>query len=312
MNPPFTNRAKMGEKFPKDVQQELRSRVDSLEQCLVNNDSEMNDFVDKNSIRPLFVALADSCMASTSRTNVLTMICPTIVLSATSGQQERRILAHRYHIHTIVTCHQPGNVNLSQNTNINESIVVTARRHNGSNPPTRFIQLDKMPLDDSEVEDLHRCLLKIDEGQIENGWGEVSYWPADLIEEGDWTAAIWRSSHLAKAAAQLAGHPDLRAIHKHSGLSVWKTGATLSGPFERSDDSIPGSFPVLYSKGAAAQTKILGRPDEHWIPKQRNEEILRLNSGIYPEVQKLLQKGACPLNCVSGVIVQWALCPRRV
>ena len=22
--------------------------------------------------------------------------------------------------------------------------------------------------------------------------------------------------------------------------------------------------------------------------------------------------GACPLNCVSGVIVQWALCPRRV
>ena len=291
MNPPFTNRAKMGEKFPKDVQQKLRSHVDSLEQILVNNDSEMNDFVDKNSIRPLFVALADSCMASTllSRTNILTMICPTVVLSAISGQQERRILARRYHIHTIVTCHQPGNINLSQNTNINESIMV-AMRHNEPNPPTRFINLDRMPADDDEVADLHRCLLDCEEGLMANGWGEIFYWTADLIEDGDWTAAIWRSSHLAKAAAQLASHPDMCAIHKHPELSVWKTGATLSGPFKRSDASIPGSFPVMYSKGATAQTKIFGKPDEYWIPKERNEEILRLNSGIYPEVQKLLQK----------------------
>lgn len=62
MNPPFTNRTNMGQKFSKDVQQKLRSRVDSMEQILVSNDGEMNNFVDKNSVRPLFVALADRAL----------------------------------------------------------------------------------------------------------------------------------------------------------------------------------------------------------------------------------------------------------
>ena len=55
------------------------------------------------------------------------MINPTIALSATSGLKERQMLAQRFHIHTVLTCHQPGNINMSQNTNINESIVVMCR-----------------------------------------------------------------------------------------------------------------------------------------------------------------------------------------
>ena len=38
MNPPFTNRAKMGEKFPKEIQQALRSRADAMEEFLVRAD----------------------------------------------------------------------------------------------------------------------------------------------------------------------------------------------------------------------------------------------------------------------------------
>ena len=128
MNPPFSNRSKMGEKFPKEIQQRLRARVDVMEQNLVRNDKDMDDFVDKNSLAPLFVALADHSLEKQDGT--LTMVHPTIALSNPSGQQERRILAQRFHIHTIVTCHQPSNINLSQNTNINESIIV-ARRHDG-------------------------------------------------------------------------------------------------------------------------------------------------------------------------------------
>ena len=30
-------------------------------------------------------------------------------------------------------------------------------------------------------------------GPLDDGWGEVSYWPSDRITEGDWTPAIWRS-----------------------------------------------------------------------------------------------------------------------
>ena len=101
---------------------------------------------------------------------MVTMIEPTIALSATSGLKERQVLAQRYHVDTVLTCHQPGNINMSQNTNINESIVVM-RRHSGDSPkpPTRFINLDRFPTDEAEVDDLHQSLLQCQRDIIPNG-----------------------------------------------------------------------------------------------------------------------------------------------
>ena len=138
MNPPFTNRAKMGEKFPANIQQALRSRVDDMERILVRNDENMEDFTDKNSIGPLFVALADLCLRKPE--GILAMINPTIALCAPSGLNERRTLAERYHIHTILTCHQPGNINMSQHTNVNECIIVMGR-HKGPKSANAVHQL---------------------------------------------------------------------------------------------------------------------------------------------------------------------------
>ena len=135
MNPPFTNRSNMGEKFADPSQQSLRNRVDQLESRLVAADGDLAGFVDKNSIAPLFVALTERCLDRDSA--VLAMIHPTIALTNASGQHERRILADRFDVDTVLTCHQPGNINLSQNTNINESIVVMRRR--AEDPPPRFV-----------------------------------------------------------------------------------------------------------------------------------------------------------------------------
>ncbi|MDE0212111.1 MAG: hypothetical protein OXJ64_19805, partial [Boseongicola sp.] len=106
MNPPFTNRSKMGEKFPAQTQKAMRRRADALEAEFVQNDTEMKNFGDKNSIRPLFVALAEKCLDPVD--GMVAMINPTIALTATSGRRERRLLAQRFHIHTLLTCHQPG------------------------------------------------------------------------------------------------------------------------------------------------------------------------------------------------------------
>ena len=268
MNPPFTNRAKMGEKFPKEMQQKMRSRADSMEEVLVRADPSLMEFSDKNSIRPLFVALADHIQKWPD--GVVSMINPTIALSSTSGLKERQILAERFHIHTVLTCHQPGNINMSQQTNINESIVVMRRHLNGPKPPTRFIHLDRLPVDEGDVEDLHRCLRECDLGQMSNGWGEVSEWPTERMEAGDWTPAIWRAPELAEAARRFANHPDLLAIN------------TVHGT--------PGSFPILKSKGSEGQQTIQSKPDEHWVPKKRNENHLKLNGGTYPEADKILEK----------------------
>ena len=288
MNPPFTNRAKMGEKFPKETQRLMRSRADMMEEILVEADFGLSEFVDKNSIRPLFVALAEHIQKH--RDGVVSMIIPSIALSSTSGLKERQILAKRFYIHTVLTCHQPGNNNMSQNTNINESIVVMRRHHDGPKPPTRFVQLDKMPVDEIEVEALHCCVLDCSQGQISNGWGEVSYWPTDRMEEGDWVPTIWRSPELADASTIFANHPDLLAIADVPGLSVHSTGRALRDSFERAEENIPGSFPILKSKGSKGQKVIRSKPDEHWIPKNRDGGQLQLHGDSYPEADKMLEK----------------------
>ena len=286
MNPPFTSRAKMGEKFPSETKKALRNRADVLEQGLVNSDPELKEFVDRNALAPLFVALADKCARETD--GVMTMIHPTIALSNPSGLDERRILARRWHIHTILTSYQPRNINLSQDTTINESIVV-ATRHDGAKPPTRVINLDRFPIDDDEAADLHACLAKCEVGAIANGWGEVSQWPAERIEAGDWTAALWRSPELAQAAARFANHESMQTMGS-AGISPVRTTQPLNAFHERITGSIPGSFPVIDSKGTDGQRWIQSRPDEHWIPKNYDERIREANGGIHPEAEKILRK----------------------
>ena len=293
MNPPFTNREKMGEKFPTEIQQALRSRANAMEKLLVKVDPNLKGFIDKNSIRPPFVALADHIQKRPD--GVVSMITPTIALSATSGLKERQILAQRFHIHTVLTCHQRGNINISQNTSIHESIVVMRRYPDGPKPPTRFVHLDKMPTDESEVEDLHRYLRECSQGQMSEGWGEVSHWPAERMEVGDWSPAIWRSPKLAEAATGFTNHPDLRAIGNKPGLSIHATGQVLRGSFERAERGTSGSFPILKSKGSEGQKAIRSKPDEFWIPKKRDGNQFQLNGGSYPEVDRILEKAGCLL-----------------
>ena len=272
MNPPFTNREKMGEKFPKDVQQALRSTVDHMERILIRSDNEMDNFADKNSIGPLFVALADRCLQK--QAGVLVMINPTIALCAPSGLTERLVLAARYHIHTILTCHQPNNINLSQHANLNESIVVMHRRR-GARPPTRFINLDRLPNDDRHAHELHQALIKCDEGHLRDGWGEVSHWPAESIEAGDWTPAIWRSPTLAKASQELAYHPHLQALGSIPGCTAHDGSRRVRENFDRSIRDDKESIPILESKGAEGQKTIQSTPDGHWVFKKGRERQAR-------------------------------------
>ena len=137
---------------------------------------------------------------------------------------------------------------------------------------------------------MHICLKECLNGQMSNGWGEVSHWPAERMEVGDWSPAIWRSPKLAEAATGFTNHPDLRAIGKKPGLSIHATGRVLRGSFKCAEHGTPGSFPILKSKGSEGQMAIRSRPDEFWIPKKRDEDRLRLNGGSYPEADRILEK----------------------
>ena len=157
MNPPFTNRAKMGEKYPSDTKKALSARVDYLAGLLTKSDSGLADMDNKNSLAPQFVGLADK-LVGTER-GVLALLHPVSALSTADEKAvgERIALAKRYHIHTILTCHQPNQVNLSQDTGINECIII-ARRHAGTKPSTRFISLDRLPTNEAEVDAMFNAI----------------------------------------------------------------------------------------------------------------------------------------------------------
>ena len=287
MNPPFSSRKKMGEKFPQTIKTQLQRRVDAMEAYLTNADEEMIEFTDKNALEPLFTALAEKCTMNVS--GVLTMINPTLALCAPSAIHKRRILSQRYHIHTVLTSHQPGQVNLSQNAGINESIIV-ARRQQDPKPPTKFISLDRIPTDESEVAELHKALCSCHEGEIADGWGEISYWPAERMAEGDWTPAVWRSPELAEAAHNLSTAAKLPRMDEK--YTIRTTLQELYASCKLAEEHEPGSFPVIASKSSDGQMTLQSRPDQYWIPKNAGESRRLANGGTYPEADKILQKAA--------------------
>ncbi|MYD74720.1 MAG: hypothetical protein F4Y11_11125 [Chloroflexi bacterium] len=283
MNPPFTNRSKVGEKFQSSDRILLLARIDAMAEMLVRGDSRLGGFVDKNTVAPPFVGLADRILRS--HDSVLTVVHPTIALSNPSGLQERLVLAERFHIHTIVTCHQPGQINLSQIVNINESLII-ARRHPEPQPPTRFINLDRFPATDDQVTDLHESLARCDIGAIDNGWGEVSEWPATRVAEGDWTPAIWRSPELAEAASHFATDVEMQSIESDD---IYQAGRRVREFCRKASDSDIDSFPLLKSKGADGQTTIHAMPDSHYRPKEpTNRRCLRGVQNLKARAEYLL------------------------
>ena len=210
MNPPFTNRTKSGEKFDSGDQQKLRQRMDALEKMLVFSEPSLDGVLDKNSVRPMFETLAGSCLA-TDPESVFAMIAPTVIATAESAAGMRRWMASRLHLHTVLTNFATRDGNLSQNTEINESIFVFSRC-DGPHPPTRVIALDRFPADKQGTETLHSFLQSIEAGALPDGWGEISHWPSERVAAGDWTAAVWRSPDLAAAAAEFAYARDLAGL----------------------------------------------------------------------------------------------------
>ena len=268
-NPPFTNRVKMGEKFKDHFKKRLQKQVDGLEQMLVDNDLELEKFVEKNSIGPLFASLGEKC--ANQQNGIVTLFEATIAMTGPSKIDKRKLLAKRFHIHTILTVHEPGNVAMSQDCGLNDSILIMQRNSNVSKPPTRFINLDRFPGPAYQVEDLFQFLDEMEgqAGRMRCEWGEVSYWPRERIERGDWTPAIWRSPELAEAAADFAECelPTMREL----GLSPEVVGAILRSDFDVSNEFTPGSFPILKSKSETSQTTIQSQPDEWRVHKKRNQ-----------------------------------------
>ncbi len=130
---------------------------------------------------------------------ILANVVPTTALTSVSGINQRKLLADRFQIETIITSHDPRRINFSENTSIHESLLI-ARRPGEERQPTRFISLARMP------RDAHEAILLsdlINGGKPLDDWGTEHDWPWPRIRTGDWSAAQFYDGVLAHAIQDL-------------------------------------------------------------------------------------------------------------
>ncbi len=146
MNAPFTANENRSKKYSDEIRKQMQLHELEIKKQVEIMDSGTADVITANSIRTFFSPLADRLINRSSGT--LAMVIPTTACTGTSGVAERKFLADRFHIETIVTSHDPRKPNFSENTAIHESLLICRRRTEGKHykkNTTRFVSLRKMP-----------------------------------------------------------------------------------------------------------------------------------------------------------------------
>ena len=251
MNPPFVTRDKLASKFEQDQQVAVRKRIDGAQAILEAGDPAMRGIAEKTTTRPLYVALGLKCIDPEE--GVLGMVIPTAGLLAPSGLRERQILAERLHIRYVLTCHEPRNVNMSQSTNVNESLLIGTRAGQGKGRPTCFVSLDRFPRNAEEAVAIAEA---VSGGkQVPNG--QMKKVCAKRITAGDWSAAGWCDLMLDDAVEEILGWESLVAIGELPGVAMKAPGHGALVQYSGTGTARH----VLNSKAADGQTRIEGHPD---------------------------------------------------
>lgn len=202
MNPPFTNNVKKNSQYSPAQKKAMQQHELGLRDVLLQFDPEAGATIDANSIRTYFTPIVERMSASRNAT--VASVVPTTACTASSGQNERRFLADRLRIETVITSHDPKNINFSENTGIHECLLVARRRDDRSNspasdPPTRFVSLRKMPSTPAEALAAADAIAGGDPGE----WGNLTLWPSERVRAGDWSPVQWYDGDLADIALSL-------------------------------------------------------------------------------------------------------------
>ena len=126
MNAPFTANENRSRKYGEAGRKAMQRHELGIQEHVGRRDSEAGEVITANSIRTFFTPLADLLIRNTP--GLAAMVIPTTACTGSSGVAERRFLAERFHIETVVTSHDPRRPNFSENTAIHESLLICRRR----------------------------------------------------------------------------------------------------------------------------------------------------------------------------------------
>ena len=185
-------------------------------------------------------------------------VIPTTACTNTSGVAERKFLAERFHIETVVTSHDPRRINFSENTAIHESLLICRRRTgtNGcSDPPTRFIALRTMPSTSEEAIEAVEAIQTDDTGK----WITVYEQPGTRIREGDWRPCQFLDPVLVSAAMQLEQEMGLVPLGDRYPLGP--AGQRIRDAFSPVNDD-DNSYRVFWGRSKDLRTTMEAVPEQ--------------------------------------------------
>ena len=269
-NPPFVTREKLGAKFGNEVQGAIRERIDKSQDELENTLPEYAGFTQKTTTGPLYLALG--LLAMEPGSGVLGTVIPTVGLLAPSGLAERRKLGSDLHIRYVVTCHEPGEENLSQSS-INESLVVGTRMGRNDGLATTFVSLDRFPRSVVEAHALADAIAQ--GGDIDGQRCEVSN---ERMRNGDWSAVGWRNLTLDHAAQLIDRHPMLTRMCDLAGV-------TMRAPGHGAFTPCPGS-----GRRETVSTRCVPNEDVDILVYQSKAEHAHLTIATTPDTAAKIKK----------------------
>ena len=219
-NPPYTEINKWLAKLPKEDDKILmRRHFQDLRESLATQDALTADVLrGTRAVGPYFIPLASHLVKPAAGT--LALVRPTSALTSPSGNAERRYLAQHFHLETTVTSHANRNahgmgINFSENTDINETLLVLRRSPENKRNPTKVVALHRQPESRAEVLEL---LEAISTGDDVGKFGRMGAWPAERVAAGDWSFANWYDETLAEVAIKVSESAELQCLNRHATL----------------------------------------------------------------------------------------------
>ena len=256
MNAPFTANENRSRKYGEAGRKAMQRHELGIKEHIEGKDNDAKGVVTANSIGTFFSPLAD--MLLKEKTGVLAKVIPTTACTNTSGQAERRFLAGRFHIDTVVTSHDPRVPNFSENTAIHESLLICRRRtgtNERSDPPTRFVALRTMP---STSEEAIEAVEAIRTGDTRK-WITVYEQSETRVREGDWRPCQFLDPVLADAATQLEQADGLVPLQNRYFLGP--AGRRIRDAFQPVDDGGEG-YRVFWSRSKDLRTTMEATPEQ--------------------------------------------------
>ena len=277
INPPFSDNTKRNRNVDAETKRAMQRREKDLRDRVLASDEPAGRLIDINSIRTFFTPLIHSVLDADG--GVLAKILPMTACTAASGVQERQFLASRFWIKFVVMCHDPKNINLSQETKINECLLIATRRGAGEGRPTTFVKLSRFPLNTADAGAIAAALR---DGNFD-AIGRATEWPADRVEAGDWSPIQWYDSGLATVTHDIVQLPGMeRAVDLYA---FGSPGQAVRDEFERvpPGEEQADDIWVFSSIREQLRTTLDGEPDARWRVKPHERRRRRARVGLPQE-----------------------------